>query len=119
MSTKAHLIEKLALTKKPTPVRGPVLPPGAPLTVGPRPPGTGGWQWQEETSRPETGGALSPSARLEAFAAPCHTPPRHSVECGKTPPVPRVLRVCSQCQKTRQSVASCAHCVTGKIRPWN
>src|SRR5207244_4110924 len=62
---------------------GPTATPWAPLTIGPRPPGIGGWQWQEETSRPETGGSLSPSARLEAFDAPCHTSPRHSVEYGK------------------------------------
>jgi transposase-like protein len=37
----------------------------------------------------------------------------------KTSALPRVLRVCAQCPKTRQSVASWAHCTTGHIRPWN
>ena len=37
----------------------------------------------------------------------------------KTPPLPRVLRVRAQRAPARQSVASCAHCAPGHVRPWH
>ena len=45
--------------------------------------------------------------------------PHRGIAQAKLPPLPRVLRVRAQRAPARQSVASCAHCAPGHVRPWH